>query len=88
MSKNKYYVKVITNSNINVMNTLEKNSITQYIQNLMMIAQMKPEVLQSEDIQGLVGLMKQLYGYDEKFVAQTNRDKIKAKNIEMLQGIQ
>ena len=88
MITSKYYVKVITNSNINVMNTLEKNSITQYVQNLQIVAQFNPEAIQQEDWKWLLDLMKQLYGYDEKFVAETKRDKIKAENIEMMWMLQ
>lgn len=84
----RYLVKVVTNSNINTQKTLEKNSITQYVNNFAMLANLNPELLQVEDVKWILDLMKTLYWYDDEFMIDTTRDKNKRINLEIMQAIQ
>jgi hypothetical protein len=43
-------VKVVTNSNVQTQKTLEKNSITQHVNNLATIANFAPQIIQEEDL--------------------------------------
>lgn len=87
MITSKYYVKVTTGSNVNVMNTLEKNSITQFVQNMLNISQADPSLLQKEDRSGLVKHLKETYWYDEQFSSDTKRDKIRKEQTELMDMI-
>lgn len=88
MIKGRYLVKVVTNSNVNTQKTLEKNSITQHVNNLQTIASFAPWLIQEEDIKGLLSIMKQLNGFDEKYDVDTSRDKLKREAEELLLQIQ
>lgn len=88
MIKWRYNVKVITNSNMNTQKALEKNSVTQYINNFVMLANLQPEIIQQEDITGILELLKMIYWYDDKFMIETTRDQYKREALEMIQEIQ
>jgi hypothetical protein len=88
MIKGRYLVKVVTNSNVNTQKTLEKNSLTQMINNLSTIAQFAPDLIQQEDMKGILSVMKQLNGFDEKYDVDTTRDKLKREAEDLLNKIQ
>lgn len=88
MIKWRYLVKVVTNSNVNTQKTLEKNSLTQMINNLATIANFAPELIQQEDIKWLLAVQKQLNWFDEKYDVDTSRDKLKREAEEILNNIQ
>lgn len=83
----RYFVKVVTNSNVQTQKTLEKNSITQHVNNIATIAQFAPQIVQEEDIRGLFDYMKTLNNLDEKYDVDTKRDKLKKEAEEMMQNI-
>lgn len=88
MIQGRYLVKVTTNSNVNTQKTLEKNSITQMITNLQMIASFRPDIIQNEDIQWLLSIMKDLNWFDEKYDVDTTRDKIMKEAEDIMMRIQ
>lgn len=88
MIKGKYLVKVVTNSNVNTQKTLEKNSITQMINNLQVLASIYPGLIEQEDIKWLWSVQKQLNGFDDKYDVDTTRDKLKKEAEELLIQIQ
>lgn len=88
MIKWRYLVKVVTNSNVNTQKTLEKNSLTQMINNLATIANFAPDLIQQEDIKWLLAVQKQLNWFDEKYDVDTTRDKLKREAEEYVIRIQ
>ena len=80
-------IKVTTFSTKTALNALAKNSYTQYIHNIIALAQIDPTLLQKIDIMGLYELCNIIYQYDDKINATTKRDEIKNKNIQLQEQI-
>ncbi|HPC34638.1 MAG TPA: hypothetical protein PLP73_03160, partial [Candidatus Absconditabacterales bacterium] len=78
MIKGEYRVRIVTPNTGNSLKALEKNSITQYIQNMMSMAQadMTGETLKKIDFESLKELMDFIYGYDGRFMSETKKSKI------------
>jgi hypothetical protein len=85
--KSRFRIKVTTPSTWNSLQAIQKNSITQYLQNKMMLWQVKPDLVENEDRKGLMDLLNLVYGYDDKFMATTRKSEIKQANMEMINRI-
>lgn len=79
MIKNPLRVIVTTSSTGTALKGVEKNSVTQFVWNIMNIASLNPEVAQQVDRKGTVKLLQLVYWFDDKMVSTTKRWELKAK---------
>lgn len=80
-------VKVTTNSTRTALKTLEKESFRTFTDELMKLAQIKPDILQWLSTQDLRELMKTIYWYSDKLSATTKKDELKQKSLEVINQI-
>lgn len=87
MIKNRFLIRIVHSSNTNVMKVLDKNSITQYIQNKVSLFQIDPTLVKPQDMERWSKYLDLVYGYDEMMLPESKKDEIKAKNVEMMNKI-
>lgn len=80
-------VRVVTPSTKTWLRSVEKNSITQMINNKMALVQLQAAWANPEEIKEMDEYMQLVYWYDERANATTKRDDIKQKNLEKIDQI-
>lgn len=79
MIMGRFRVRVSTASTESKLNYIEKNKFTQYLQNKAILWEANPELLGKEDWDSMLELINLVYGYGDKFVANTKKSLRKKK---------
>lgn len=80
-------VKIVTPSTKSSLKTLEKNSYTQYINNIATILKIDPQLISQIDFSDILEYMNTVYGYEKTMNVDTKKDQREKANLALQDAI-